>query len=102
MEFITNHGKSYSTLAEYKSRLEHFSQKDVLINAHNATESTYTLGHNKMSDWTQDEYEAILTYTSQGNPNTEEPTHNAYAASSPIDYRTGSCLSPVQDQGQCG
>jgi C1A family cysteine protease len=100
--YITQFGKSYATMAEYEHRLAQFAQKHSFINGHNATEESYKLGHNKFSDWTQAEYEAILTY----KPELYKPDNFVQLESQPIlgavDYRNGSCLNAVQDQGQCG
>ena len=100
--YITQFGKSYSTMAEYEHRLAQFAQKHSFINGHNASEESYKLGHNKFSDWTQEEYEAILTY----KPEMYKPDNFVQLESQPIlgavDYRNGNCLNAVQDQGQCG
>ena len=99
--YITEFGKSYSNMAEYEHRLANFAQKHSVIRAHNAENVDYKLGHNKMSDWTEEEYKSVLTY----KPNMVETTA-AFEASplgySPVDWRQSDCLSPVQDQGQCG
>jgi hypothetical protein len=61
--YITQFGKSYSTMEEYELRLRQFAVKHAFIQEHNAEEGhTYKAGHNMMSDWTQEEYEAMLTY----------------------------------------
>jgi len=96
--YITEFGKSYATVAEYEHRLENFAQKHSVIQAHNAENNDYKLGHNKMSDWTQAEYESILTYKADMY-NAEETVTPKGDTSSGVDFRTGSCLSPVQDQG---
>jgi len=61
-----------------------------------------------MSDWTEEEFAAILKY------NAVEPTadqiaeHTVGAEYTPIDWRTQTnfhgtiCMTPIQDQGQCG
>lgn len=53
-----------------------------------------------MSDWTQEEYESILTHSAAGNPNTTKV--ETLGADTPVDLRDGTCVSPIQDQGQCG
>jgi len=99
--YITEFGKSYSNMAEYEHRLSNFAQKHSVIRAHNAENTDYKLGHNKMSDWTEEEYASILTY----KPNMVDTVAAVEASPmgySPVDWRSTSCLSPVQDQGQCG
>jgi len=50
--YIVQFGKSYPTFEEYGFRLTQFARNHAIIIEHNATESSYKLGHNKMSDWT--------------------------------------------------
>jgi C1A family cysteine protease len=104
--FITEHGKSYTSTAEYGFRLSQFARAHAEIEEHNMTESTFKLGHNKMSDWTEAEYLAILTH----QPMPEEEKRVEYhpetvASSSPIDWRNYngySYVNAIKDQGQCG
>jgi len=104
MGYITEHGKNYETLAEYQHRLEVFTHKHNLIQAHNAMGESYTLGHNKFSDWTDEEYNAILTYLPEhGIMKANETFVPAVGASySPINWVDLGAVSPIQDQGQCG
>ena len=62
MGYITQFGKSYGTVAEYQLRLEQFTRNYADVMQHNASESSFKLGFNQMSDWTQEEYKAILTH----------------------------------------
>jgi len=99
--YITQFGKSYASIAEYEHRLEQFAMKHSYIQGHNATEESYKLAHNKFSDWTEEEYKSILTYRPEMREATTMHVESGDAAS-PVDYRNGNCLSPIQDQGQCG
>jgi C1A family cysteine protease len=100
--YITQFGKSYSTMAEYEHRLANFAMKHSFIQGHNAEESSYKLGHNKFSDMTQEEYETFLTYKPKQVQAEEFVGYDAGKVYGAVDFRNGSCLSPVQDQGQCG
>ena len=62
MGYITQYGKSYGTMAEYEHRLEQFARNHATIIEHNATESSFLLGYNTMSDWTEEEYRSRLTH----------------------------------------
>jgi C1A family cysteine protease len=99
--YITQYGKSYSSVAEYEMRLRNFAVKHAAIEEHNQSGESYRLGHNKMSDWTEEEYEAILTYQ-PGMYNVTSTFDEKVGATSPIDWRSSGCVSPIQDQGQCG
>jgi C1A family cysteine protease len=98
--YITQFGKSYSSVAEYEMRLRNFAVKHAVIEAHNETGEAYKLGHNKMSDWSEEEYNSILTY--QPGLHNVTATFDEVAASTPVDWRQSACLQPIQDQGQCG
>lgn len=60
MGFITQFGKSYASMDEYAYRFGHFAATHERIMAHNALESTYKLGHNHMSDWSDVEKQNLL------------------------------------------
>merc|ERR1739838_241798 len=68
---VAEFGLSYGTIEEYNFRMANWEQMDRLINEHNATESSYTLGHNKMSTWTQSEYKKLL-----GRPKSAKVANN--------------------------
>ena len=100
-QYLSEHGKSYRTVEEYEYRLENFMKKDAFINWHNASGESYTVGHNKFSDWADWEYKNILTHSPM--PEHEKnyvdlPEANA----TPIDWRSKGAVTPVKDQGQCG
>lgn len=66
--YMTEYSKSYSSVAEYEMRLRNFAVKHAFITEHNRSqgEYTYKVGYNKMSDWTEEEYAALLTHMSPG------------------------------------
>ncbi len=64
MEYITQFGKSYATIAEYQFRFDQFARNHNEVLSHNADSSkSFSLGYNKMSDWTTEEYKNLLTFT---------------------------------------
>jgi len=94
--YITQFGKSYGTVAEYQFRLEQFARNHADVIAHNLTESSFKLGFNKMSDWSQAEYKALLTY----KPMPESEKHYvdvAYTNSSPVDWRNNGDVQGIKD-----
>ena len=100
-QYLSEHGKSYKTVEEYEYRLENFMKKDAFINYHNSLGESYTVGHNKFSDWADWEYKNLLTHSPM--PEHEKiyadlPEANA----TPIDWRTKGAVTPVKDQGNCG
>ena len=103
MNYISAHGKSYANLAEYNSRFEMFAKKDAFIKAHDPVATKYTVAHNKFSDWTDEEYKAILTYRSPGGwEQPEEPETEVPPLGANVNWVTNGCVNKIQDQGQCG
>ena len=61
MEHISYYGHSYGTSEEYKFRLNIFANNDKLIKEINSNpENTFTVGHNKFSTWTDEEYNRLM------------------------------------------
>merc|ERR1712166_962344 len=101
--YITEHGKPYASVEEYGFRLSQFARNHATIIEHNATESSFKLGHNKMSDWTEAEYKAILTH----QPQPEHSKNYEYipevtATYSPINWVTKGKVNAIKDQRSCG
>ena len=63
MKFIAKFNKNYGTIEEYTARLNRFIEIDAFINEVNdpKSEHTHTAGHNKFSDWTEAEFERLMT-----------------------------------------
>ena len=60
INYVAKFNKSYGTKEEYAFRMEQFAAKELAIQEENASQNSYTLAHNKMSDWTHDEYRQLL------------------------------------------
>jgi len=63
MQYMSQFNKSYSSTEEYRLRLDRFTQNDNFIAEVNHPDSghTHTAGHNKFSDWTEEEYKGLLS-----------------------------------------
>ena len=53
MGYLTTFGKSYITMEEFETRRDLYAKTDELIKAHNSSDSSFKLGHNNFSDWTE-------------------------------------------------
>jgi len=98
INYVAKFGKSYGTKEEYAFRLKQFAIKDAEMEIINAEETTFTVGHNKFSDWTHDEFKRILGF--KKNPlivdhAPEEITNVAVPAS--VNWTTAGAVTPVKD-----
>jgi len=106
INYVAKFGKSYATKEEYATRLGQFAIKDAVIAEENAAQSSYTLAHNKFSDYTDAEYKKMLGYKKNQMVVDREP--EMVQANSVPDFATGvnwitnGAVTPVKDQGQCG
>jgi len=73
--------------------------KAVAIEEHN---ETHQIGHNKFSDWTQEEFDSILGYRPELR--TEERVFADFEVSNAdsVDWRDKGAVTPVKNQGSCG
>merc|ERR1712226_407538 len=56
-------GLSYITADEFNFRMSLFAAKDAWIIEQNARETSFEVGHNKFSTWTDDEYNRLLGHS---------------------------------------
>jgi C1A family cysteine protease len=103
MSFISEHQRSYGTVAEYKFRLAQFEKRVAEHERFNAIEGqTSTQGVNHLTDRTDDEIKMLNGFKEM--PTKTEMNYAAVNAtdSSPIDWRAKGAVTPVKNQGQCG
>ena len=62
LQWALEHGKEYKSLADFEMRLLQFTKLELEIQEFNAKGSTSTVGHNKFSDWTEEEWANFLSY----------------------------------------
>ena len=107
VNYAARFNKAYENVEEFTARSESFKHWDRIISEHNSTNGTnFTLGHNQFSDWTDDEYEAILRWV---GPKIEIDTRNVKVSDNDFDDPPSSFNwvdkgfnTPVKDQGRCG
>jgi C1A family cysteine protease len=83
--------------------MANYMRKDKVIAEHNASESNFKLGHNKLSDWTQEELKTLNGYKEPENPVfvnfIETPV---FEGDLPDSVNWNNLSTPIKDQGQCG
>jgi len=108
MEYVAKHNKAYKTVEEFNMRFENYMAIDAEIEAINHPDSgeTHTAAHNKFSDWTREEYRAILGLRNMTPPAKKNDVHEAPEGFVPngqtVNWVTKGNVWGVKDQGQCG
>lgn len=104
MLFMTRYGKNYGTREEYEFRLDQFRQSLAKIGVHNSrNDVTYSLGLNKFSDMTHEEYKRMLGYKRPvGARRTSFKILDTDGSSESVDWRDKGAVNKVKDQGMCG
>ena len=102
MQYVLEHNKSYITIEEFEARKAIFAENDILVESHNESNASFTLGHNKFSDMTEEEKAAFRGRLPKTQMMFSEPTVlETDSLPSSVDWR-GTATNPIRDQGQCG
>jgi len=103
--YMSNFNKNYQSDSEYNFRREIFEKNLIGNNEHNAKGLSYTIGVNKFSDWTDEEFKSMLGYR-KNNSRQSANLRTIKAKGEPtlesIDHRESGFVAPVQNQGSCG
>jgi len=104
MQFIAEHGKSYTTAKEYALRFERWAAADAYIKENNASDSTHVAGHNKLSDYTEAEIAKMMGTTKaiEASQVDAEVFSSTATPNGSKNWADGSCVTAVKDQGACG
>jgi len=101
MQHMAEYGLSYGTQEELEFRMQIYAKKDAFIKETNAQETSFTVGHNKFSTWTDFEYKKLLGFKGKQNL-TENIAEINYNVPASVDWRKEGAVNAVKDQGQCG
>jgi len=104
MNFIAEHGKNYSTTEEYALRFERWARVEEYILENNADpKSTHVAGHNHLSDSTEAEFSKMMGAFERSESDHKTEVHEVTEESLGASKNwTGSCSTPVKNQGSCG
>jgi len=101
IHFVSEHNKSYGTVAEFNFRKGQFATAQQEINDLNAENGSATYGHNFMSDWTHEEYKKLLGYKPDNKVRNPVELDTTNLADS-VNWVTKGAVTAVKNQGQCG
>merc|ERR1719276_532046 len=101
MQFVSEHGRSYATKAEFQFRSKVFKTALAEIEAINAENGTHTVGVNFLADRTTEEKKKLNGYRASQRVRTPMKLHGDSTADS-VDWRTKGAVTPVKNQGKCG
>jgi len=104
---MTEHNIKIESGEKFVQMIQNFANSDDFIEAHNAKKEKYTLGHNKFSAMSPDEWKAFVHKGLQRPSKTQAkfvhkaPSDLSTLASS-IDWVTAGEVADIKDQGYCG
>jgi len=104
LQHVAEHGLNFGTSEEFNFRQNIFLTKEAENKVINANpEHTFTVGHNFMSTWTDEEYKAMLGYHAPTNYTATEPTVlDTVDIPMAKDWRKYGAVNPIKNQGRCG
>jgi len=100
MKYVTEHGKSYGTKAEFEYRANIFKQTLAEVEEINSQNGTHTVGLNFLSDMTKQERSRLLGY--KGNKTHTNAVILEETLEDEVNWVTKGGVTPVKNQGQCG
>jgi len=75
MKFISEHRKSYTDKLTFEGRKDIFKANYIQIETHNSNDKiSFSMKVNQFSDWTHEEFMAILGTKFEENPSGEQVT----------------------------
>ena len=106
IQYLAKYGKSYATKEEYNYRLDMFAKKHEKLAKINSENANFEVGHNKFSDWTDEEYKKLLGFKRPTMMMNMEERQAVILSEEDlpdeVDWRKKGAVNPVKDQGQCG
>ena len=91
------------TKEEFEFRLGIYAENEDIINDYNSRGLSFTLGHNKFSTWTHEEYKKLLGLKVPEGHQMSNPVHlDDTELDDAMDWRDRGAVNGVKNQGNCG
>ncbi|KAK4859629.1 hypothetical protein QYF36_008937 [Acer negundo] len=108
--WLVKHGKVYNALGEKEKRFEIFKDNLRFIDEHNSENRTYTVGLNRFSDLTNEEYrsmylgakKSVKRNTLKAKSSDRYLPRVGESLPDSVDWRKKGAVVDVKDQGSCG
>jgi len=107
-QYKVDFAKGYDSVGVETKALSAFVENDKIIEATNAKNLSYWLGHNEFSDMSWEEFKAVYVSGIDQNPtlhrerNFDYSLLNETVTADAIDWDSKGAVTPVKNQGQCG
>ncbi|OAY82761.1 senescence-specific cysteine protease SAG39-like [Ananas comosus] len=106
-QWMAQHGRVYKDAAEKERRFRIFKANvEYIESANRAGNRSYTLGTNRFTDLTNEEFRAsYLGFRPTPRPDEAVQSPFRYAddpTPDSVDWRSQGAVTPIKDQGQCG
>jgi C1A family cysteine protease len=103
IDHMAQFGLSYGTAEEYEFRLNIFNEKTAKIQEINSSQSSFTVGYNQFTTYTDFEYKRLLgaKVMPEDKKNNTKVLSTANLADS-VNWIDKGAVNAVKNQGQCG
>jgi len=102
MNYMATFNKQHDDVESFNFSHANFQFVDAFIKEHNATNATFTVGHNKFSDMSAVEKKMMNGYVSGENNLKSYTVLDTTMNANEVNWVLAGAVTPVKDQGQCG
>lgn len=95
MDHVAEYGLSFGTHEEYEIRFGYFANKHQFIKKTNSEQSSYWLGHNKFSTWTDFEYKRLLNRMPSVQNESKIVELSVDDTPASVDWREKGAVNPI-------
>ena len=102
MNYLAEFGKTMNSVDDFNMRMNIFESTHEIIEMLNEEGNSWVAGHNQFSDYTREEYRAMLGVKSDMHMNRVYKTFSEENSPASVNWVDAGAVTPVKDQGQCG